>query len=204
MRPIRTATAPPSTDALTATVDSTTSRNTPAMSSMTSTPNTSWAKALVRRPSSPNVFTMMLDDEMASMPPRNRLVDGDQPSSVPQANPAAIMSDISTTAVTSAGRPTVVSFTTLNCSPRPNMRKMTPICDQVDTLGRLHDVGDPADSGAHEESGHHVPQHERLFETPADDGGHRRHGEQQGEVVDELGYGLHRFLFAHCTVETSL
>ena len=30
------------------------------------------------------------------------------------------------------------------------------------------------------------------------------HGEQQGEVVDELGYGLHRFLFAHCTVETSL
>ena len=43
------------------------------------------------------------------------------------------MSDISTTAVTSAGRPTVVSFTTLNCSPRPNMRKMTPICDQVDT-----------------------------------------------------------------------
>ena len=133
MRPIRTATAPPSTDALTATVDSTTSRNTPAMSSMTSTPNTSWAKALVRRPSSPNVFTMMLDDEMASMPPRNRLVDGDQPSSVPQANPAAIMSDISTTAVTSAGRPTVVSFTTLNCSPRPNMRKMTPICDQVDT-----------------------------------------------------------------------
>lgn len=159
---------------------------------------------MVRRPSSPNVFTMMLDDEMASMPPRNRLVDGDQPSSVPQANPAAIMSDISTTAVTSAGRPTVVSFTTLNCSPRPNMRKMTPICDQVDTSAVSTMLGIQPIAGLTRNPATTYPQHERLFETPADDGGHRRHGEQQGEVVDELGYGLHRFLFAHCTVETSL
>ena len=111
------------------------------MSSMMSTPNTSSANCFRRRPSSPNVFTTMLDDEMASMPPKNRLVEGVQPSSVPHARPATIMSDISTAAVTSAGRPTFASFTTLNCRPSPNMRKMTPICDQVDTFALSTTLG---------------------------------------------------------------
>lgn len=106
------------------------------------------------------------------------------------------MSDISTTAVTSAGRPTVVSFTTLNCSPRPNMRKMTPICDQVDTSAVSTMLGIQPIAGLTRNPATTYPSTSGCLKRRQTMVGHRRHGEQQGEVVDELGYGLHRFLFA--------
>ena len=64
-----------------------------------------------------------------------------QPRSVPTISPSAIMSDISVAAVTMAGRPTVVSLSTLNSNPRPNMRNMTPMSDHVVMLAVSTTVG---------------------------------------------------------------
>lgn len=134
MRPIFTETAAPSMFAPTARVESTTMRNTAAISWITSTPKTSPANPLSFRCSSSNVFAMIVVDEMAIMPPRNRLVRSGQPSRVPHVNPATIISPISMSAVRMAGRPAVASLVILNSSPRPNMRKMTPISDQTEML----------------------------------------------------------------------
>ena len=57
--------------------------NIPAMSSITSVPNTSCAKLFFVTPSSSNALIMMVVELMESMPPRKILSITPQPSSCP-------------------------------------------------------------------------------------------------------------------------
>ena len=70
---------------------------------------------------------MIVVDDIDSMPPRKTLSVDVQPSSLPAMNPVHIIPVMMTSAVSSAGPPTLTSFLKLNSSPSEKSRKMMPI-----------------------------------------------------------------------------
>ena len=131
--PSCSASAPPEMDLLTEMVDRMIIMKMPAISSITSVPNTSWAKSVFRTFSSSKALMMMVVDDMDSMPPRKMLSMVPQPISCPTAKPIASMPPTSTSAVMMAVPPTLASLWRLNSSPRQNIRMMMPISLHVDT-----------------------------------------------------------------------
>ena len=132
-RPNCSASAPPEMDLLTEMVDRMIIMKMPAMSSITSVPNTSWAKSFFRTFSSSKALMMMVVDDMDSMPPRKILSMVPQPMSCPTAKPMASMPPTSTSAVMMAVPPTLASLWRLNSRPRQNIRMMMPISLHVAT-----------------------------------------------------------------------
>ena len=131
--PSWSASAPPEMDLLTEMVDRMIIMKMPAMSSITSVPNTSWAKSFFRTFSSSKALMMMVVDDMDSIPPKNTLSIVPQPMSCPTAKPKASIPPTSTSAVMIAVPPTLASLWRLNSRPRQNIRMMMPISLQVDT-----------------------------------------------------------------------
>ena len=131
--PSWSASAPPEMDLLTEMVDRMIIMKMPAMSSITSVPNTSWAKSFFRTFSSSKALMMMVVDDMDSIPPKNTLSIVPQPMSCPTAKPKASIPPTSTSAVMIAVPPTLASLWRLNSRPRQNIRMMMPISLHVDT-----------------------------------------------------------------------
>ena len=70
-------------------------------------------------------------DDIANMPPRNRLFIPDQPIRCPSPLPMPIMQAIIMQAAPTGATPILRIFLNENSSPSVNMRKMTPISDHV-------------------------------------------------------------------------
>ena len=121
----------PSNSRLTAIVDSNTMSKITTISSTTSTPKTTRAYCLVLMPNSSKARMIIVVDELASIPPRNRLSMKDHPISRPSQYPVAVIKAISTKAVIEAAPPTRNNFLKLNSSPRLKRRKITPISASV-------------------------------------------------------------------------
>ena len=76
----------------------------------------------------------MVVDDMASMPPRNKLLMRLQPKKWPQMEPKPIMQKMMVHAAMNGLLPIFNIFLKLNSRPRVNMRKMTPMSAHVCTL----------------------------------------------------------------------
>lgn len=84
---------------------------------------------------------MMVVDDMASMPPRNRLSMLDHPNRWPTPLPTLIMKNMMAQAATTGFDPMPTIFLKLNSRPSVNMRNMTPMSAQVCMLPVSSTVG---------------------------------------------------------------
>ena len=87
------------------------------------------------------LFMVIMVEDMASMTPRKMLFIVPQPSARPTSTPTAPMPTAWTPAERKPGTPTSAILWTENSSPRPNIRKMTPMSDQTSMLPRSSMVG---------------------------------------------------------------
>ena len=70
---------------------------------------------------------MMVVEDIAIMPPRNRQSILLHPKAEPTAMPSMIMQKMTVQAAITAGPPTLTIFLKLNSSPNAKSRKMTPM-----------------------------------------------------------------------------
>ena len=140
-RPMRSARAKPLMDWDTAMVERMTMAKMAMMSSMTRVPMAKLAKGSFFRPKSSMLFMVIMVEDMASMTPRKTLFIVPQPSARPTSTPTAPMPTAWTPAERKPGTPTSAILWTENSSPRPNIRKMTPMSDQTSMLPRSSMVG---------------------------------------------------------------
>ena len=125
LRTIKTI-SPPSICFVTAMVESNTISKITTMSSTINTPKTTRANCLVFTPSSSNALMMIVVDELANIPPRNKLSITDHCNHLPNRKPAIVIKAISTNAVMDAEPPTLINFLKLNSRPNPNSKNITP------------------------------------------------------------------------------
>ncbi len=74
---------------------------------------------------------IMVVDDMANMPPKNRLFILDHPKAWPAMEPIPIMQNMMVQAAINGELPIFSIFLKLNSSPNVNIRKITPMSAQV-------------------------------------------------------------------------
>lgn len=128
-------------------VDRTTMAKMASRSSMTRVPMARPANFSSFIPKSSTFFMVIMVEDMASMTPRKRLFMGPQPRARPSRTPTPPMPAAWMPADKSPGPPTSASLCRENSSPRPNMRKITPMSDQTSMPPRSWMVGRKSTTG---------------------------------------------------------
>ena len=101
------------------------------MSSTIRMPNTSRENSRRNSPIVSSALAMIVVEEMERMAPRKMASIRLQPIHFPTSKPTKNIPAISTTAATTAGKPTSLSLRKLKCSPMENISRITPSSESV-------------------------------------------------------------------------
>jgi hypothetical protein len=103
-------------------VDNKTINRITTISSTIRTPKTTLTNCIYLTPISSKARIIIVVDELASIPPNNKLSITDHCNHRPSKNPDTVMKPISTNAVIDAAPPTRNNFLKLNSKPKPNSK----------------------------------------------------------------------------------